>query len=82
MSTPIAFTFDAAKAVDLLLREPAGFELADASVTGCPCSPEGRPTNCRVTAEGVACRCGRLVARWTGAPGVSDLEPVDAPPTA
>ncbi len=58
-------------------KHPGGAGLDGYAIEGCPCPPGGGPKARVMTAEGVACRCGRPVARWTGAPGVSDLALVD-----
>jgi hypothetical protein len=72
----ITFVFDTAKVLGDALRQPGGLAI-ETSPNGCPCAPEGQPTPLRADVEGVACQCGRPVARWTGAPGVSELELVD-----
>lgn len=75
----ITLELDTAQVMGALLRGPGGLEL-DGTVEGCPCSLGGQATPLRADAEGVSCRCGRPIARWTGAPGVSGLAMVDSAP--
>jgi hypothetical protein len=73
----VTLEVDAAQAMGELLRQPGGLDLE--TTVDCPCAPDGEASPLWAHPEGVSCQCGRLVARWTGAPGVSDLAMVEAP---